>query len=85
MNQLMLSVVIGGLTLTAAAAAKADVHISINPFGWGAPPVVYEPERVYAPPPVVYGGDGYWGGYREGYSRDRHDRHGRRDRGHDRR
>ncbi|HME37945.1 MAG TPA: hypothetical protein VKG63_03195 [Steroidobacteraceae bacterium] len=50
------------LALTASSAAFADVHISIDPFGyWGPPPpVVYEPPRYYAPP-VVYYGRNHWG------------------------
>jgi hypothetical protein len=62
------------LALTASTAAFADVHIDINPFGWGAPPpVVYESPRYYAPPPVVYSGRGHWGDRREerGVSHDR--------------
>jgi hypothetical protein len=64
------------LALTASTAAFADIHVDINPFGWGAPPpVVYESPRYYAPPPVVYYGRGhYWGDHREG-------REGSRDRG----
>jgi hypothetical protein len=56
------------LTLTASSVAYANVHVNvdINPFGWGAPPpVVYEPPRYYASPPVVYYGRGHWGDHRE--------------------
>jgi hypothetical protein len=63
------------LALTASTAAFADIHVDINPFGWGAPPpVVYESPRYYAPPPVVYDGRGRWGGDpgdSRGRSRDR--------------
>jgi hypothetical protein len=80
---LLLGVVGLTLTLTAATAAYADVHLNIdlNPYGWGAPPpVVYEPPRYYAyapryyaPPPVVYYGHGHWGDHRGWRGRD-HDR-----------
>jgi hypothetical protein len=61
------------LMLTASSSAFADAHVDvvINPFGWGAPPpVVYEPPRYYARPPVVYYGRGHWGDHRDGRGRD---------------
>jgi hypothetical protein len=77
MKNLIRSLGIVALTLTASSAAYADVHLNVdlNPFGWGVPPpVVYEPRRYYAPP-VVYNGRGHWG--------DQHDSRARHtDRGH---
>ncbi len=64
---------VAGLGLISGAAAAINVHIGINPFGFGnapPPPVVYQPAAYYDPPPVVYVGGGSWGGDR-----------GRRDRG----
>ena len=65
---------IAALTMMASSAAYADVHVDVNPFGWGAPPpvVYYESPRYYAPPPVYYG-RGHWGDHREwrGHYRDR--------------
>jgi hypothetical protein len=77
---------IAALTMMASSAAYAEVHVYVNPFGWGAPPpVVYASPRYYGPPPVVYYGRGHWGDHREGrgYDRDRgrsdhHDRDGGR-------
>jgi hypothetical protein len=67
------------LTLSASSTAYADVHLNVdvNPFGWWAPrpPVVYEPPRYYAPPPVVYFGHDHWGDHRDG--RGRHNDRGR--------
>ena len=67
------------LAFAAASAAKADVHVIINPFGFVAvaPPVVYEPRPYYAPPPVVYAGGGNWGHHRDRHPR-RHGGDGRR-------
>jgi hypothetical protein len=68
---------IAALTLSASTATYANVHVNVdvNPFGWGAPPVVYEPPRYYARPPVVYYGRGNWGDHRDGRGRGRdHDR-----------
>jgi hypothetical protein len=68
----ILSIGIVALALMASATAYADIHVDINPFGWGAPPpVVYESPRYYAPPPVVYYGRGHWGDHREGRGHDR--------------
>jgi hypothetical protein len=66
------------LTMMASSAAYAEVHVYVNPFGWGAPPpvVYYESPRYYRPPPVVYYGRGHWGDHREGrghYDRGRPD------------
>jgi hypothetical protein len=69
MKHEIISVVIGALALVAASSASARVGVSINLgplFGYGGypPPVIYQPEPVYAPPPLVYGGAGAWGGDR---------------------
>ncbi len=63
MKSLVPSVGIIALALTAATPADADPHIrvEINPFVWVAPPLVYAPERYYAPPGIVYSGGGRWG------------------------
>lgn len=66
------------LAMAASTAAYAGVHVDValNPFGWGAPPVVYEPSGYYASPPVVYAGGGHWGDHRD-HGRDRGRDHGR--------
>jgi hypothetical protein len=80
--------VFGAFALTAASAASARVHVSVNvnPFGYEyAQPVIYHTDPYYDPyyaaPPVAYFGRGSWGGGREW--RDRNDRGRRRSRGHD--
>jgi hypothetical protein len=81
MRNLIRSLGIIALALTASSAAYADVHVTvgINPFGWlePVPPVVYQPPRYYATPPVVYYGRGHWGDQHD--SRARHPEHGRSD------
>ena len=93
MNSRILSLSMAAIALTAGSAAYADIHVDVNPFGWGAPPpVVYESPRYYAPPPVVYGGYNRWGDHsyyhgrdhyyrshegHEGHDGDRHERHDR--------
>jgi len=63
MKTLQPSLGIVALALTAAMPANADPHVrvDINPFGWVAPPVIYAPNRYYAPPAIVYSGGGRWG------------------------
>ncbi len=63
MKNLLPSIGIVGLALAAAAPALAgpQIHVDINPFGWIAPPVIYAPDRYYAPPGIVYSGGGRYG------------------------
>jgi hypothetical protein len=84
--------VFGALALTAASAASARVHVSINvnPFGYEyAPPVVYRTDPYYDPynaaPPVAYFGRGSWGSGRGQHSEDRAGRGKQRSQGHDNR
>ena len=82
MKQGILSVVFGALALTAstAALARVDVSVGIAPFGYPAPPVVYQPVPAYDyyAPPVVYFGGGYWGGDHDRHYRGHeHERHHR--------
>ncbi len=83
MKQKIVAALFVAFGLAAASAARADVHVVVNPFGFVAvaPPVVYEPYPYYGAPPVVYGGGGYWGHDHGGYRRGGHDRGGRGDRG----
>ena len=78
MNQRILLLAFGtcALAVASAASAKVSVSVGINPYGYGAysPPVVYQSDRYYSAPPVVYFGGGSWG-----------NGHGRRSRGHDNR
>jgi hypothetical protein len=74
MNQRILPVALFVIALAAVPVANAGVEITVNPFGWIAPPVVYAPSPIYAPPPVVYGGGGSWGGHRERHERGRRGR-----------
>jgi hypothetical protein len=63
MKLLLPSIGVFALGLTAVMPAHADPHVrvDIHPFGWLAPPVVYVPNRYYAPPAIVYSGGGRWG------------------------
>jgi hypothetical protein len=87
MKKQPLSLVFAALALTAAATASAQVRISVGGFfGDYSPPVVYQPAPYYPPPPVVYGGRGYWGdrqGRQEIAHRDRGHERDHQDRGHE--
>jgi hypothetical protein len=74
MKQRIPVVVCGALALATASLANAGVQVNINPFGWIAPPVVYQPAPFYAAPPVVYVGGGSWGDHHRGHSRRDHRR-----------
>lgn len=75
MKQSIFSLIFGALALTAVstASARVDIDIAIAPFGYAPPPVVYQPDRYYVAPPVVYVGGGHWGGDRD-HDRGRHER-----------
>lgn len=77
MNKVPLSILLGALALSAAASAEAGVavNVDINPFGFGyaQPPVVYQPARYEAAPPVVYMGAGSWGDHRDARAKPRRD------------